>query len=204
MSEAILTAYTRTEKPKVLRHSGFIPGVLAGKDYEKSIPVKFEEPALTKVINVHGPRAKLWVKFDGKKLFGVVDEIQKDSLSGAFVHIHIRMLSQNDAISVTLPITYTGLPELEHNNMMLLVHTHKINVTGKASIIPEHIVVNVKDANIGDIFHISDLKMDKSIKIHETADTILAVVEEKRFMEEPVVEETPAEAEPVAPTAETK
>jgi large subunit ribosomal protein L25 len=200
MSEVILNAYIRTEKPAVLRRTGFIPGALSSKEQMESILVKFEEVALTKLIAVHGPRAKVWVKLDGKKHFGVVDEIQKDSMTGKYIHVKIRMLAQSDEITIKLPVSYSGLAELEQN-YLLLTHLSKIEVTGKVSLIPEHVIVDVRDMHPGDVIKTSDLKLGEHIRIHETSDTVLATVTEKRFMTqepEPVVEAAPVEAAAVA------
>jgi large subunit ribosomal protein L25 len=180
MSEFILKATDRVDNPTLLRKSGFIPGVLYGEGFEKGIPVKFEEPSFIKLVHIHGPSAKVWIEFNGNRHFGFIKEIQRNCVSGKIIHSDIHMLSQNDDIRIKLPIIFTGVSELEHKSLLLQIQMSKIDVSGKAGILPEHITLNVEHMKLGDTVKAKDLNLSDAIKVHDPANEIYAVVTEMK------------------------
>ena len=63
MEKTVLKATPRDGKPRKLRRDGFTPGVLNSSD-TSSTPVQFETSALNKLIERHGPNAKVWIELD--------------------------------------------------------------------------------------------------------------------------------------------
>jgi len=176
MSEFVLKAFERVEKPNVLRKSGFIPGVLYGEGHEKGISVKFEESNLNKLVHAHGPNAKVWIELNGNRHFGFIKELQKNSLSGKFTHTDIHMLSQNDDIRIKLPIVFIGMSELERKNLLLQIYSSKIDASGKAGLLPEHVTLNIENLKLGDTIKIKDLNLNIGIKVHDPVNEIYAIV----------------------------
>jgi large subunit ribosomal protein L25 len=185
----ILKVVERPEKLKNLRKAGFIPCVLNGTGFEKSQPVKVEEAEFNKMRHLHFPNAKAWVEFNKKKHFGMIKQLQKDSLSGRVIHFDIHILNQQDDIRVKLQLAFTGIEELEHKNIELKIHKKEVDVSGKAGLLPEHLVVNVENMKAGDMIQAKDLDLDKSCKIHDPDSEIYAVASAKKTEEK----EEPAE-----------
>ncbi len=184
MSEIVYTAQERSEKPKVLRKTGFTPGVLYGEGLKTGVPVKFEEQKINKLISHHGQNAKLWLEFKGNKHFGIIKEVQKDIVSGKIVHIDIHVISQKDTVRIKLPIIFTGAGALEHKGLTVKVLNSKADISGQAVILPEHAAVNVEAMNLGDTIKISDLKLDNKIKVHDPEDEVYATISEIKIIEE--------------------
>jgi len=61
MSESVIYAAERTEKPNKVRKQGFIPGVVYGKDF-KSTSIKLDQKEFKKLLQGHTKNTKVKVK----------------------------------------------------------------------------------------------------------------------------------------------
>ena len=207
MDETILKAAIRTEEPKKIRKAGFTPGALNGPG-TTSVSVQFESPALNKIIARHGPNAKLWVELDKKKHFGFIKEVQRHPVEGKVLHVSILLVSKDQEIKMHLPIVFHGREELEHKILQVNVYKSDIEVSGKASHLPDSVVLDVGKKELGDSITAADFNLPKELKVLDAENEIYAVIKaiKEEVVEEVVAEEAePAEAEAeVAKTGETK
>ena len=178
MDKTILKASKRTEKPNELRRTGFLPGVLYGKSFENAISIKFEESFFNKIINAHGPNAKLEVELDGKNHFGYIKQLQRNCLNGKVIHADIHAFSREDKIKVKLPISFSGTSKLEQKQLLLHINKDRVNVFGKAGSIPEYITVQVDELELGANIKIEDLNLSEDIKVLDSEDEVYASVAE--------------------------
>ncbi|MDD2499136.1 MAG: 50S ribosomal protein L25 [Desulfitobacteriaceae bacterium] len=194
MEETILNALERTEKPKIVRAAGFIPGVIYGDGVAQASSVKFEAMALNKILTKHGSNAKVWVKYGSNKRFGFIKDIQRNPIEGKVIHIDVQLVSEDQEVRMQLPITFNGRAELEHKSLFLQVNKSDIEVLGKASLIPDGVVFDVSEKQLGDTVTIDDFNLDKQIKANDREDEIYAVViAQKQQIEEEPAEEKIAE-----------
>jgi len=195
MAESVLKVLERadSERPNLLRKAGFIPAVLNGEGYERGIPVKVEELNLNRIVHAHGANAKVWIDYNGNRLFGFLKELQRNCLNERITHSDIHILSQNDDIRVKLPIIFDGASDLEHKNLALQIHSHLIDITGKAGLLPEHVTVKVDGLELGDTVKVNDFKLNDAFKVHDPANTVYAVVARKREEIVEAVAEKPAD-----------
>nr|WP_319487459.1 50S ribosomal protein L25 [uncultured Caproiciproducens sp.] len=191
MEEIILNAMARSEKPKKVRSSGFIPGVLNGPG-TTSASVKFESVALNKIIAKHGTNAKLWVVLGTEKTFGFIKEVQKHPVEGKIIHIGIQLVSKDQEVKMQLPITFHGHTELEHRLLQLQVYKPEIEVEGKTALMPDEVVVDVSEKKSGETITASDFHLSSGVKILDPEDEIYAII--KAVKKESV--EAPEEVKP--------
>jgi len=189
MEEIILKTMLRTDTPKKVRLAGFIPGVLNESDLT-STSVQFVGTELNKIISKHGSNAKVWVTIGDDKKFGFIKEVQKSPLDRKIIHIAIQLVSKDQEIKMQLPISYHGREELEHKQLQVQVYKAEIDVSGKAVLMPDVIIVDVSKKELGDTITAADLNISAEIKIHDAENEIYAVI--KAIKE--VVEEEPEEA----------
>jgi large subunit ribosomal protein L25 len=194
MEEIILKATERTEKPKKVRNAGFVPGVLSSSD-TTSIPVQFESIELSKVVAKHGSNAKIWIELGTDKKFGFIREIQRHPTKEKIIHVAIQTVSVDQEVKMHLPISFHGHSELEHKSMQVQVTKPEIEVSGKAALMPEVVVANVAEKEIGDNVTAADFNLPSEIKILDPEDEIYAVIKpvQEKALEEP--EEEAAEEE---------
>ncbi|MEL7565050.1 MAG: 50S ribosomal protein L25 [Dehalobacterium sp.] len=197
MDEVVLKAEERREKPRKVREAGFIPGVLYGAG-AGATSVQFDAAALKKVIMKNGSSAKLWIQLNDTKKFGFIKEVQKHPVEGKIIHIDVQMVSQDQEIKLQLPITYTGIEELEKRQLILLVTKSEVEVVGKANLIPNVVISDVSTKEVGDNITFQDFNLDPQIRNNDGEEEIYAVIKVKK--EQPVEEETtgeePAHEEP--------
>ncbi len=189
MEETILNAVERTMRPKQCRNAGFTPGALYGDSVAGSIPVQFETTALRKVLTVHGPNAKLWVKFDGNNKFGIIKEVQRHPVSAQIIHIDIDLVSQDHEVKLQIPIFFEGREDIK--DALLQVHKSEVAVSGKAKLIPDSIAVDVSALKVGDEITAASFNLDKEIKVLDNSGEVYGVI----VAQKELIEDEEAEAE---------
>ena len=198
MEEIILKTMLRTDSPKKVRQAGFIPGVLNESDLT-STTVQFVGTELNKIISKHGSNAKVWVTIGDDKKFGFIKEVQKSPLDRKIIHIAIQLVNKDKEIKMLIPISFHGRDELEHKELQLQVIKTEIDVTGKASLMPDVIIADVSAKELGDTVTAADLNISADLKSLDADDEIYAII--KAIKE--VVEEEPEAAAVAADVLET-
>ena len=164
MEEIILKAKSRSADTKIVKNSGFIPGVLYGPG-TASTSVIFESIPLNKIISKHGKNAKLWVDLDNEKTFGYIKEIQRHPVEGKIIHVAVTLLSTDQEVKIQLPISYRGLVELEHRLLSLQVYKTGIKVSGIGANMPDSVVADVSEKVFGEEITAADFHLPPEIKI---------------------------------------
>ncbi|MDQ2747421.1 MAG: 50S ribosomal protein L25 [Acidobacteriota bacterium] len=102
---------------------------------------------------------------------------QIDALKGRLVHADLRRLAKGEKIEVTIPIHITGEPVgLKEEGAVLNQALREIKVLCEPRLIPEFFEVDVTDLNVGDSYHVSDLKLEKGVEILDDAETVVASI----------------------------
>ena len=193
MEEIILKAVKRSEKPKKVRESGFVPGVLNASD-TTSTSVMFEAAALNKIVARHGHNAKIWIDLEGKKDFGFIMELQRHPVENRIIHASVKLLKKDQEMKMGLPISFHGREELEHKMLELQIYKQEIEVSGLATEMPDVAVVDVSGKAAGDHITAGDLNLPKGIKVLDQDNEIYAIIKTAREILEEPEEETVAEA----------
>ena len=130
---------------------------------------------------------------------------QIDALKGRLVHADLRRLAKGEKIEVTVPIHIIGeAAGLSEEGAVLNQAIREIKVLCEPSLIPEFYEVDVTELKVGESFHVSDLKVEKGVEIHEDAESVIASV--VIVKEEELEPQTDAAGEPevVGKDGETK
>lgn len=102
---------------------------------------------------------------------------QIDALKGRLVHADLRRLAKGEKIEVTVPIHIVGEAEgLKEEGAVLNQALREIKVLCEPSKIPEFFEVDVTNLNVGESVHISDLKAESGVELHEEPETVIASV----------------------------
>ena len=199
MEETILNAIERTMEPKQCRAAGFTPGVLYGDSVTNAISVQFEAHALKKIIAAHGANAKVWVDFGGNRKFGFIKEVQRDSVTAKVIHTDVFLVSQDHEVTMQIPIDFEGRDNLD--NVLFQVYKSEIEVTGKAVLMPDSVIVDVSTMVLGDTITSANFNLDKQLTITESENEVYGIITPlPELVEEPktVVAVTPATETPEA------
>lgn len=188
MEEIILEAQDRVKQTDKAKEKNFVPGILYGDNIDGSIPVNFNRIDLRKVISSHGTNAKVWIKNNDNKKYGFIKEVQRHPITRDISHIDVQIVSTDHEIKMQIPITYIGEEDLKIRQLQLQVYKSEISVLGKMAVIPETIVVNVSEKQLGDSITLENLDLDQKLTIEKSDEVYGMVTHLKSQHTEEVVE----------------
>jgi large subunit ribosomal protein L25 len=158
-----------------LRREGMLPGVIYGHGDEQ--PVKMNAHEFMTTVGYAKSLGIVELHLDDQKLKGIIKDVQWNSLSDKPVHIDLQQVSDNQILTVPVPVHLEGLPKGVSVDGGILDHSlHEVNLTVKASDIPPEITVDISEMRMNDRLHLSDLKLPEGIQIDLTTDLVIASV----------------------------
>jgi large subunit ribosomal protein L25 len=178
-----------------LRRSGYIPGVLYGKDEPRAIAV--EERALRGALTGgSGLHAVLDIVLDGDgggTHPSILKEYQQDPLRGHISHVDFHEVRLDRPIQASVSVTLIGGedgPGVKEGGV-LSQPTTELNVEALPMEIPEHIDADVSAMQIGDTLRLEDIALIEGVAfLDDLHETVIANVAAPRVeIEEPEVEE---------------
>ncbi len=108
----------------------------------------------------------------------IFQDRQIDALRGRLVHADLRRLAKGEKIEVTVQIHLIGEPigVKENEGGVLNQQTREIKVLCEPSKIPEFIEIDVSNLQMNESIHVSDLKVEEGVEIHELPETVVASI----------------------------
>ena len=150
-----------------LRAKGQVPGVLYGGSEQVHFHVN--EVQLNKVVFTSDTYL-LQFEVGGNTMDCVIQDIQFHPVTDRIVHLDLLQVSQDKPIRVKLPIGTEGTSVGVRNGGRLHVVYRRLPVVGIAKNIPESVMVNISDLEIGDSIRVSDLEVEGcTIPLNESA-----------------------------------
>jgi large subunit ribosomal protein L25 len=177
-----------------LRRSGRVPGVLYGGGSE---PVGFDADARELRLALAGSGAVLDLSVDGGKATPVVlKEAQRHPVRGETVHVDLLRVRLDEAINAVVPVELAGVddaPGVKEGGVLEQI-TRELNVQALPTAIPESIVHDVREMQIGDTLTIAALQPPEGVTLLDDAETVLATLSPPKLQTE-AEEEIEAETE---------
>jgi len=194
--KATLREDHKSSTTKKLRNEGQVPGVIYGKDKEtKSIAVDSIE--LVKTVRDEGRNAIISLDIENNKPVDVMlHDYQMDVLKDELVHVDFFIVDMSEEMDVDVAIRLEGEAAGTKEGGVLQQPLFELVVRAKPNNIPDEIVVEVSELNIGDSITVADLPKSDKYEILEEDDTAVATVTAPTEEElEPSVEDESAEPE---------
>ncbi len=186
------------------RREGKVPAVLYGEE-KKPVHLILDEHDLT--IGLRGHHSVVFLEIDGKPHRCIVREVQYHPVTSKILHVDFMGISGHDKIEMEVPIRFEGRPEGVRLGGMFDEVKRVLDIAVLPEDIPDEIVINVENLNIGDALRIRDLKFDK-YEVLGDPDDVICRVEAPKMAEEPEAEaegeEEAAEPEVMAKGKEAK
>jgi large subunit ribosomal protein L25 len=174
MSECI-RAIPRTEKVNKVRKDGFVPGVVYGGNLAHSLPVKFEEKRLKKLLRrTYDPR--LQVKINNEITSCVIQEVQRDSITGKLIHIALQVINDKTPLKINVPVVFCGQDTLQKRGLALQITRPEIMIRGGQEALPEYVEVDVSTKRLGEKITVADVTIKNNLRVINAGNEILAVV----------------------------
>lgn len=183
--------YTGKEKAKKLRAAGRFPAIVYGdaKDpVSLTLDTRETENVLTRI---HGEKVLVDLSYGGKQEKVFVRNIQRDPVNEKLIHVDFFRVDMEKELDTTVPVIAIGTAYGVKMGGLLEPGLRQVQLRALPGDVPPHIEVNVESLNVGQSFHVSDLKLGDKIKLLSRGETVLFSVHGKAAEETPA---TPAAA----------
>lgn len=171
---AIYTAEPRDQVGKgaarAARRSGKVPGVIYG-DGKAAISLSMGIKELTFAIHRPGFFNTICEVEIGKDKYRVIPkDVQLHPVSDAPLHVDFLRIGRNTKLHVDIPVTFAGEEKcrgLREGGVLNIVR-HEIGIICSANAIPEELVLDITEAEIGDSLHVSAIALPAGVTLQIT------------------------------------
>jgi large subunit ribosomal protein L25 len=188
-----------------LRRAGIVPAIVYGGEL-KPVSIQLEQKDVWLASqNEWFYSSILDLSLGGDVQKVLLRDMQRHPFKQLVLHLDFQRVNENVAIRVRVPLHFLNQEKSPAGKTSGVVITHEMNdveISCLPKDLPEYIEVDLGEINIGDIVHMSDLKLPTGVEIPELRfgkehDHAIAVA--KEIKEE--IEETPVVAEGEAAAA---
>ena len=183
-------------KAGFLREKKIIPAVIYGKEV-KNVSISVDYQSFRDIYEKAGESTIVNVKIksdkEEKDYPTLIREVQKDPLSGSYLHADFFQLPMNEEVEVAVPLEFEGESIAEKDlGGILIKNIHEIEIKALPANLIHSIKVNVSAlANFEDEIKIKELPIPEGIKVLAEPEEVVAVI--GRPKEEKIEEEVPEE-----------
>jgi large subunit ribosomal protein L25 len=197
-----LNASIRTSSGKgvarTLRREGKLPAVLYGSDIE-SVSLAVNTHDIELLLNkISYSQALINLRVDNGQSFEkmvMIKEIQADPITQNYLHLDFYEVRMDQKISTTVPVEITGVSKGVEAGGTLQIIRRELDVVCLPSQIPDSIVIDISELDMGDSIHVEDIRPEGDLEIpFDVNFTVVTVVSPKAVSGE-AAEEAGEEAE---------
>jgi large subunit ribosomal protein L25 len=207
MKSVSLNAFPRTQTRrgpvKKLRSNGRVPAVIYGRKHP-SQSLEIETRALDELMK-HAASENLLIDLSitddpRPSRLALMQAVQHHALSGNVLHVDFHEVAADEKVTVMVPVETTGEAVGVKTGGGVLEHVlFKIKLRALPKDLPEVLVVDVSNMNVGDTIHFSELPVMEGVELIGDPDVpVIAVAAPKTEVAEAV------EAADAALAAESK
>ena len=182
-----------------LRRAGFVPAIVYGGELNPvSIQIQHKDVWLASQ-NEWFYSSILDLSLSGDVQKVLLRDMQRHPFKQLVLHLDFQRVNENEAIHIRVPLHFLNQEKSPAGKKSGIVITHELNDVEISCLprdLPEYIEVDLGNIDVGDIVHLSDLKLPNGVEIPELRfgkehDHAVAVA--KEIKEE--IEEAPVAAE---------
>lgn len=184
---------------KALRNAEMVPCVLYG---EKE-PMHFAAKALDFSKLVYTPNAHtVVIKTEEGEFNAVLQDIQFHPVSDKILHVDFYELNEGKEISMNIPVQIQGAaPGVLNSGGVLIVNKRKLRVRALPKNLPDFIIADISELELGNKLYTSELSSDDFTFLHPD-NTVVCQVKTSRASLKNVEEEVAEEGETAEETQE--
>ncbi|MBA7686753.1 50S ribosomal protein L25 [subsurface metagenome] len=134
------------------------------------------------------------LNFEGKELQAIIREVTRDPLTEKLLHVDFQHIHEDEEVTVHVIVEIKGESLGVKDGGILNVEHRYLTVRCLPKDMPEEIVIDISNLQIGDSYHVSDIELPLNVKIEEDQTATMVNVLSPRK----VVEVKPEEEELLA------
>lgn len=188
-----------------LRNSGYIPGVIYGKDMEAT-PIQIESSVFSSYLRHYGQNTVYNINLNNQNIQTVIQDIQICPLKKEYMHVDLHRVSLNEKREAQVPIRLVGKSKLERQGAVFDQQIDFLTVKGFPQDIPEYIEINVSDMKVGNSLKVGEVIVPENLDIiNGINEVIVSLTPPKPVTEDLNLQDnTPANAVPIIGNDERK
>ena len=184
-----------------LRHAAKIPAIVYGGEH-KPVSIQIEHETIWLASQhewFYSSILDLSLGGDVQKV--LLRDMQRHPFKQQIMHLDFQRVNENEALRTAVPLHFLNEDKSPAGKSAEVVVTHELNevvIECLPKDLPEYIEIDLSDLAVGDIVHLSDLKLPAGVIIPELKlgkEHDLAVVIAKHGKEEAETTDAPAAAE---------
>lgn len=201
--QAATRSATGNGPARVLRREGRVPAILYGPGKEPHLLSvgNHEMETIVKEGNVGRSIFNLFIDGGKEPRAAMIKELQAHPVSRDLIHIDFYEVDMARKVKVNVPVVTTGKAIGVEMGGMLQTVRRELEVLCLPIAIPQSIVIDITNLEIGQSVHVEDIQLDDTVEIpHDVDFTVLTILSQKKAEEEGAEEGEEAEvaAEPEA------
>lgn len=159
-----------------LRKSGRLPGSVFGKNTTSKM-VHLPTLAFQKWLK-QGASGFIELQFaDHEPLTVLLEDIQRDPLTGALIHVDFQQVQTNQVMRIKIPVKFKGTPVGTKEGGVVQTQLAMIEVEALPSHLPTTVEFDISAMGIGDALHVNDAIFTPDVAvISEPNEFLLSVV----------------------------
>ncbi len=179
MKNVVISAIERKQTGKGpsrrYRMQGYIPAVMYGYKGNKSIAIKRSE--FESIFEDIGEHSIISLNFDDKdKVDVIVKDYQLDPVKKNLIHLDFLEVESGKVLRTEVPIRVIGDSKGIRKGGILEEFLKEIEIECLPKDIPEYIEIDITDLDLGDSFHVGDLKIKKEIKVLSNPEQVILTI----------------------------
>ncbi len=153
-----------------LRQTGKVPAIVYGSSQPpENIQLEHNTVWLASQ-NEWFYSAILDLKLDGKSQRVLLRDLQRHPFKSQLLHIDFQRVDENKAIRIRVPLHFLNQEKSPAGKMSGVLISHSLNdveISCLPKDLPEYIEVDLAELKVGDIVHLSDLRLPGGVEIPE-------------------------------------
>lgn len=207
MSDQIIKASSRSVEGKGasrrLRHAGKIPAIIYGGTADPQPVVLDQEKIWVASQNEWFYSTILDLDVDGKVESVLLRDMQRHPYKQIIMHLDFMRVNQKEVLRASVQLHFINeesSPAGKNNDVIIMKELTQIDVSCLPKDLPENIEVDLGALELGDIIHLSQIKLPEGVEVPSLAlgeahDVAVVVARKGRVEAEPEVEVADAAAD---------
>lgn len=172
MKSVALKAYQRTQVKRIgvkkVRANNRVPAVIYGRQI-KPLNLELNRKEIEDLVHHSASEnilVDLTIEGESNKRLALVKEVQHHPLTREILHVDFQEISENEKVTLLVPVETVGEAIGVKTGGGILEHVlHRVRVRCLPKDIPESIVIDVTNLDVGKTIHIGDIQPPPGVEI---------------------------------------
>lgn len=168
---------------KKLRREGIVPAVVYGSK-QRAYMIQVQENVFAEIFRKQSSENFLVnLEIEGaneKSKLAFVQDVQRNPLTGGFVHVDFRAVQDDETIAANVPIHLEGECEGVKAGGLLEQLLHSLEIECRPADLPEDITADITDLGVGAALKVKELVFPEGVSTKMDGEVLVALVAKSR------------------------